>query len=105
EWIQATGGGHTAIGRVTVNGEDQLTLKMYAIAGTAADDWFARVKQGVHNLDDPRLVHGILSYDYFSILRAIGQDGAGLAKPNDWKEVRFPAAFVIFGPTTVVPWQ
>src|SRR5205823_13276984 len=23
EWIQATGGGHTAIGRVSVNGEDQ----------------------------------------------------------------------------------
>ena len=105
EWIQATGGGHTAIGRVTVNGEDQLTLKMYAITGTAADDWFARVKSGVHNLGDPRLVHGVLTYDYFSILRAIGQDGTELAKPNDWKEVRFPAAFVIFGSTTVVPWE
>jgi hypothetical protein len=54
EWIQATGGGHTAIGRVTVNGEDQLTLKMYSIAGTATDDWFTRVKTGIHNLDDPR---------------------------------------------------
>lgn len=106
EWIQATGGGHTAIGRVTVNGEDQLTLKMYAIEGTAADAWFARVKTGIHNLDDPRLVHGILTYDYFSIARAIGQDGGGeLAKPSHWKEINFPAALVVLGPTTVVPWE
>lgn len=105
EWIQATGGGHTAIGRVTVNGEDLLTLKMYAIEGTATNDWFARVKNGVHNLDDPRLVHGILTYDYFSIVKAIGEAGGELAKPSDWKEVKFPAALVIFGPTTIVPWE
>ena len=79
---------------------------MYAIDGTAADAWFGRVKMGTHNLDDPRLVHGILTYDYFSMVRAIGQDGGGeLAKPSDWKEVRFPAALVIIGPTTVVPWE
>jgi hypothetical protein len=51
-------------------------------------------------------VHGILTYDYFSMLRAIGQDGGGeLAKPTDWKEVKFPAALVVLGPTTVVPWE
>ena len=105
DWIQATGGGHTAIGRVTVNGQDLITLKLYAIAGTAADDWFTRVKSGVHNLDDPRLVHGILTYDYFTIVKAIGESGGQLAKPADWTEVKFPAALVILGPTTVVPWQ
>jgi hypothetical protein len=31
EWIQPTGGGHTAIGRVTANGGDTVTLKLYAV--------------------------------------------------------------------------
>ena len=76
EWIQETGGGRTAIGRITANGEDTRTLKLYAIGGTSIDDWFARTKDGKEQFDDPRLVHGILTYDYFSIIRALG-DVAG----------------------------
>ncbi len=33
EWIQATGGGQTAIGRVTANGSTTITLKLYAVEG------------------------------------------------------------------------
>jgi hypothetical protein len=43
------------------------------------------------HLDDPRLVHGVLTYDYFSMIRAIGDEGSALAKPADWTEVHFPA--------------
>lgn len=104
EWIQSTAGGHTAIGRVTANGHDRLTLKLYAVTGTATDDWFARLKKGQQNLDDPRLVHGILTYDYFAILRTLEQNGQ-LSRSTEWLQVRFPLALVILGPTTVVPWD
>jgi hypothetical protein len=105
EWIQQTGGGRTAVGRVTANGEDIRTLKLYAIEGTPADEWFARVKDGKEEFDDPRLVHGFLTYDHFSIFRALGETAGSLGQPPTWTEVRFPMAFVILGPTTLVPWQ
>ena len=105
EWIQATGGGQTAIGRVTANGSTTITLKLYAVEGTPTADWFARLKKGEQSLDDTRLVHGVLTYDYFSMIRAIGDQADGaLDKPPDWVEVRFPLALVILGPTNVVPW-
>lgn len=103
EWIQATPGGHTAIARITTNGADDLTLKLYAIEGSAANDWLARVKAGKPQLNDPRLVHGIFTYDFFSIVRAIGDSGGVLGKPDQWREVRFPLAFVLLGGTETVP--
>ena len=72
--------------------------------GTPTAEWFARLKKGEQHLDDPRLVHGVLTYDYFSMIRAIGDDSGELAKPADWTEVNFPLALVILGPTNVVPW-
>ena len=87
------------------NGSTTVTLKLYAVEGTPAADWFARLKKGEQHLDDPRLVHGVLTYDYFSMIRAIGDQADGaLDKPPDWVEVRFPLALVILGPTNVVPW-
>jgi hypothetical protein len=35
---------------------------------------------------------------------AIGEKSGELAKPTDWTEIDFPLAFVILGPTNVVPW-
>ena len=55
-------------------------------------------------LSDPRLVHGILTYAYFAFARAL-QSGAGLGETGDWTEVKFPMAFLVFGPTEVVPWE
>ncbi len=105
EFIQQTGGGRTAIGRITANGEDTRTLKLYAIEGTPADEWFARVKDGKEQFDDPRLVQGFLTYDYFAIIRALEEKDGKLAQPKSWVEVRFPMAMVILGPTTKVPWE
>ena len=105
EWIQPTGGGHTAIARITANGADTVTLKLYAVEGTPVNDWLARLKKGQELMDDPRLIHGILTYDYFSMVRTIGEKNGELAKPADWTEIPFPLAFVILGPTSVIPWD
>lgn len=103
EWIQPTGGGHTAIARITTDGADDLTLKLYAIEGSAANEWLARLKAGKPQLDDPRLVHGIFTYDFFAIVRAIGDAGDVLGTSEEWTEVRFPLAFVLLGGTDTVP--
>jgi len=84
---------------------DTLTLKLYAVEGTRVNDWLARLKKGVQQLDDPRLIHGILTYDYFQMIRAIREKNGELAKPDDWTPIAFPLAFVVLGPTSVVPWE
>jgi hypothetical protein len=38
-WIRATGGGHSAIARVSADGTTRESLKLYTLEGTAADDW------------------------------------------------------------------
>jgi hypothetical protein len=105
EWIQATGGRHTAIGRVTANGSTTIKLKLYGVAGTPTDNWFVRVKRGQQQLTDPKLVHAILSYDFFAMVRAIGEANGVLNKPVSWTEIKFPLALVILGPTETVPWE
>jgi hypothetical protein len=63
----------------------------------------SRLKAGKPQLDDPRLVHGLFTYDYFAIVRAIGDPGGVLGKNEEWTEVGFPLAFVLFGGTETVP--
>ena len=53
----------------------------------------------------PRLVDGFLTYDYFFIIRALGEKDGKFGQPPAWVEVRFPMALVIPGPTTKVPWE
>jgi hypothetical protein len=40
-WIRDTGGGHSAIARVSADGTTQESLKIYTLAGTKANDWLA----------------------------------------------------------------
>ena len=53
---------------------------------------------------DPRLVQGLLTYDFFAFIRTLEQSGT-LTQPTDWTEVQFPLAMVVFGKTDVVPWD
>jgi hypothetical protein len=47
---------YTAIARVTANGGDTVTLKLYAVEGMPVNDWLARLKKGVQQqMDDPPL--------------------------------------------------
>lgn len=104
EWIRKTNGGHTAIARVTADGGHRRTLKIYSIESTEADAWLERLLNEVELLTDPRLVHGIFTYDFFAMVRRLEQGGT-FTRPTDWTPIEFPLAFVIFGPTDVVPWE
>jgi hypothetical protein len=64
-----------------------------------------RTAQEAGRLDGSRLVRGVLTYDYFSMIRAIVDENSALAKPADWTEVHFPFAIVVLRSTPVVPWN
>lgn len=103
-WVHKIGGGHSAIARVSLNGESRTTLKIYTLEGSEADSWLAQVKDS--GMGDQRTyLHGMLTYDYFSIVRAVRtRDGTWL-KPTDWMPVKFPLAFVVFGMPNEAPWS
>jgi hypothetical protein len=99
-WVRRISGGHSAIARVSPGGEGSYSLKLYTYVGTREDNLLANIAQGRE--PSRRLYfHGMFTYDYFSILRAV-RDADGTWLPvTDWTEVRFPLAFVVFGETRV----
>lgn len=105
EWRRNVGGGHSIIARVTADGDETQTLKIYTIAGSRIDDW-------VQSLDDAnpdtqrRIVHGLITYDYFTLWRsAFADDGSFASGIDTWKEIDFPLAFIAFGETATIPWE
>jgi hypothetical protein len=103
DWVREVKGGHSAIARVSADGQSNTTLKLYTLAGSSADAWLAGVKQSGLGLDR-KLLHGIFTYDYKSIVKTL-RPAATWLKPINWTSVKFPIAFVVFGDTQTVPWE
>jgi hypothetical protein len=110
-WIRATGGGHSAIARVSADGTTRDSLKLYTLDGTAADTWLAGLMP-VPGVLKPKistkrvLVHGVLTYDYFAMIRELHDAGASTwKKPAAWTEIPFPLALIVYGQTKTVPWE
>lgn len=103
-WVHKVPGGHSAIAKVSLDGASRATLKIYTLAGSKADDWLAGVKTS--GLGRRRiLVHGMFSYDYFAILKAVRNRDGQWIDPTDWVPVKFPLALVLLGETKTVPWN
>ena len=103
-WIRKVKGGHSAIARVSADGASTATLKIYTLEGTEIDSWLADAMQnGVGNARI--LLHGMLTYDYFAILKAVRTADGEWTHPGDWQEVRFPLALVVFGQAQKPPWE
>jgi hypothetical protein len=103
KWIQAITGGHTAIARVSLDGQSRTTLKLYTLAGTPADTWLASVK--TNGLGPNRVyVHGIITYDYFSFVRAMRSKTGHWNNPTTWTKVNYPISLVVMGFPTEAPW-
>jgi hypothetical protein len=103
KWIQAINGGHTAIARVSLDGESRTTLKLYTIAGTPADQWLSSVK--TNGLGPNRVyIHGMITYDYFSFVKAVRTKTGQWINPTTWTKVDHPISLVLFGFPTEAPW-
>jgi hypothetical protein len=103
KWIQAINGGHTAIARVSLDGESRTTLKLYTIAGTQADQWLVGVK--ANGLGPDRVyVHGMITYDYLSFVKAVRSKSGQWTNPSTYTKVDHPIALVLFGFPADAPW-
>jgi hypothetical protein len=101
EWIKTlpNGGGRSALARVRVNDEGPFTLKVYAYPGSPADVILGSVAGGAE-LPEHLHIHGMLTYDFFSIMKAVQGSAPPfpwLASIPTWKRVPFPLALVAFG--------
>lgn len=99
--IRDVGDGHSAIARVSADGQSLTTLKLYTLAPSDVDAALGR--GGLPG--DRVLLHGMFTYDYFAIQRVLHPSGQDWLKPADWTSVRFPLAFVVLGQTQSVPWE
>lgn len=97
EWIrQLSNTGHSAIVRVRPEGMGYRTLKIYTYPGTPADALLASF-MGSADPHHGAYLHGMLTFDYFSIIKTLrNQDGSWKSVP-EWTEVPFPLALVVFG--------
>jgi len=103
ESIRNVGNGHSAIARISPDGESVVTLKIYTLAPSEIDSWLASPQ---HSEAPERLmVHGLFTYDYFAITKVLHPRGQEWQKMKEWTAVPFPLAFVAFGKTDTVPWD
>ena len=101
--IRAVGAGHSAIARVSPDGQSMATLKIYTLSPSAEDTWLSQLTASANG--GPRvLLHGLFTYDYFAIQRTVHPKGQDWQRPLDWVPVRFPLAFVVFGRAESAPW-
>ena len=73
--------------RVSFDGLSRTTLKLLSLAPSERDDWLAKVQtSGAGN--ERVFLHGMFTYDYFSIVKAIRKNkDAPLEEFPDWKDV------------------
>jgi hypothetical protein len=95
------GGDYAALAQAWIGDSGPFPLKVYAYKGTAVGDSIAALLANPDDLAELRLsVHGLFTYDYFTIAQTI-QDDARQWLPADslkvWKPVPKPLAFVIYG--------
>jgi hypothetical protein len=101
EWIKAlpNGGGHSALARVRVDERGPFTVKVYSYPKSPADKILSDIADGA-DLPDHLHLHGMLTYDFFAILKAVQANAAPfgwLTNIPTWKRVSFPLALVMFG--------
>lgn len=104
EWVHEIHGGHAAIVRAFAGQEGPFTMKVYTLAGTEADQILAGAVSGLSK--SRLLVHGMITYDYFNILRAVrNPDKSWLSdsKLRAWTAVEFPVSLVLFGKSPEPP--
>jgi len=104
-WIRAIAGGHSAIARVTADGQTNATLKLYTLSPSAMDTWLGASASAPGGPSSSKLLHGLFTYDYYAIEKVVHPRGNDWQTMTDWTRVPFPLAFVVFGEADTAPWS
>jgi len=100
DFLRTINGGHSAIARVTADGQNNATLKLYAFKGTDLDNWIV-TNAGRVTADTRMYALGLFTYDYFQVKKLIDSH----ADLSQWTTINFPLAFILYGETETPPWQ
>ena len=104
KWIRTVTGGHTAIARVSADGQSTATLKIYTLSSSSIDSWLGSPAGSGNAGAAQKLVHGLFTYDYFSMLKTVHPKQQNWLTSGEWTSVKFPLAFVAFGEAETAPW-
>jgi hypothetical protein len=105
QWIHSITGGHSAIARVSPDGQTTVTLKIYSLSPSAVDTWLGAAKGSPDNSAAGKFLHGLFTYDYYAIEKVVHPRSKPWQLMNEWVSVPFPLAFVVFGQTDTAPWS
>lgn len=105
QWVRSVTGGHTAIARVTGDGQSTVTMKIYTLSPSSIDAWLGSQVGVGGDGTERKLIHGLFTYDYFSMLKTLHPKDQSWQTPTDWTPVKFPLAFVAFGEADAAPWN
>lgn len=98
-YVRAIRGGHSALAQVWAAEEGgPYPLKLYSYDGTPEDTTIAQI--GTQNNEEPDAslqLHGMLTIDYFSVLKTVRTQAGNWRAVSIWTPVRFPLAMVVFG--------
>lgn len=96
DWVRKISGGHSALARVFSGDAGPFTLKLYTYDNTPEDRLLEEISEG-RDTGRRLYLHGMLSYDYFSILKTLRDREGHWHDVPDWTQVRFPLVLVVFG--------
>jgi hypothetical protein len=100
DFLRSINGGHSAIARVSADGQSNATLKLYTITGTDMDTWLTQ-NSGHITAASRMYAHGLFTYDYFQVKKLLDSH----ADLSHWTKISFPLALVIYGEVDSPPWQ
>jgi hypothetical protein len=93
-------GGHYAVARVTADGQHVGEVGLYTFPGTALDSWLAHALTHGGIGHSTKVIHGVFTYDWQSIIKKLKGPGDTLLKPNQFIDVTPPLAVIAYGVDT-----
>ena len=97
-YVRAVSGGHSAIAQVWVGEAGPFPLKLYTYDHTPEDSQIAAIGSAGNDEPESSLkLHGMLTVDYFAVLKAARSPNGNWRALSTWTPVKFPLALVVFG--------
>jgi len=101
DWSFALDGGHYTFADVTAHGQHG-GLGIYTLSGSDPDTWLGQaIGQG--GLNQSKVMHGVFTYDWESIIGTLIDEQGNFLRPSQWTEVEFPLALIAYGETSETP--
>jgi hypothetical protein len=93
-------GGHYAVVTATADGPHTSEVGLYTLNGTPLDFWLGHALTNGGIGHSTKVIHGVFTYDWLSIIKKLKGPGNTLIKPNQFIDVTPPLAIIAYGEAT-----